>query len=407
MSERTYDLIIVGAGPAGLEMGLVAQERGLDFLILEKGAVAAHVREWGFVELFSPWSMNTSELGRKASDTAGVALEKLMTGRELADTYLQPIAETLGDRILPFRTVVGIGREGSYKNRLIGDARRADLRFRLLVEDGKRAEIEFFARSVVDASGAYGRHRWMGPGGTPAVGERRASEHIHYHPIDLTDQAEHWQDQRLLIVGAGYSACTMLEQCQRLADAGTPLTVDWVVSTSPPPVAVADDDPLPYREELGRLANRLATEPPAWMRFHPEATVAKIDRIDEDGNTLAVHLARKGKIDSTIEVGHVFAMIGYVPDRDLYAELQVHECWATSGPMKMAASLLAQSGGDCLTIESGGPELLVNPEPGFFILGAKSYGRNNQFLMQRIQEQVAGVVGHLEQRLQTKTASRD
>jgi hypothetical protein len=44
--------------------------------------------------------------------------------------------------------------------------------------------------------------------------------------------------------------------------------------------------------------------------------------------------------------------------------------WSTSG-----------SGGDCLAQTSHGPETLTNPEPGFFILGAKSYGRNSQFLM--------------------------
>jgi len=50
--------------------------------------------------------------------------------------------------------------------------------------------------------------------------------------------------------------------------------------------------------------------------------------------------------------------------------------------MKLSAALLAASGaGDCLTQQPTGPETLVNPGPGFFILGAKSYGRNSQFLL--------------------------
>jgi hypothetical protein len=39
--------------------------------------------------------------------------------------------------------------------------------------------------------------------------------------------------------------------------------------------------------------------------------------------------------------------------------------------------------------------VLTNPEPGFFILGAKSYGRNNTFLMRVGWEQVAEVFGLL------------
>jgi hypothetical protein len=67
----------------------------------------------------------------------------------------------------------------------------------------------------------------------------------------------------------------------------------------------------------------------------------------------------------------------------------VHECYATCGPIKLAAALIGESGGgDCLAQAGHGPETLVNPEPGFFILGSKSYGRNSQFLLRVGWEQV-------------------
>ncbi len=40
---------------------------------------------------------------------------------------------------------------------------------------------------------------------------------------------------------------------------------------------------------------------------------------------------------------------------------------------------------------SHGPETLVNPEPDFFILGSKSYGRNSTFLMRVGWQQVDDV----------------
>jgi len=38
--------------------------------------------------------------------------------------------------------------------------------------------------------------------------------------------------------------------------------------------------------------------------------------------------------------------------------------------------------------EGHGPDTLVNPEPGSFILGSKSYGRNSQLLLRAGWEQV-------------------
>ena len=79
----------------------------------------------------------------------------------------------------------------------------------------------------------------------------------------------------------------------------------------------------------------------------------------------------------------------------MYRQLQVHECYATSGPMNLAAALLASSSADCLTQESQGVEALKNPEPDFFILGSKSYGRNTTFLLRVGWDQVDEVFGLL------------
>ena len=48
-------------------------------------------------------------------------------------------------------------------------------------------------------------------------------------------------------------------------------------------------------------------------------------------------------------------------------------------------------GDDCLKQTSCGPDTLRNPEPDFYILGAKSYGRNSHFLLRIGFEQVREV----------------
>jgi hypothetical protein len=59
--------------------------------------------------------------------------------------------------------------------------------------------------------------------------------------------------------------------------------------------------------------------------------------------------------------------------------------------MSLAAALLKQTGGDCLTITVPGPALLKTPEPNFYILGAKSFGRNSNFLLRTGFDQVRDV----------------
>ncbi len=50
---------IVGAGPVGLAAAAHLLERGLTPIVLEAGDSVAHsVREWGHVQLFSPWQYN-------------------------------------------------------------------------------------------------------------------------------------------------------------------------------------------------------------------------------------------------------------------------------------------------------------------------------------------------------------
>ena len=66
--------------------------------------------------------------------------------------------------------------------------------------------------------------------------------------------------------------------------------------------------------------------------------------------------------------------------------------------MALAAALLAARAGagdappDCLDQVSHGPDTLKNPEPDFYILGAKSYGRNAYFLLRLGHAQIEDVM---------------
>ena len=53
---------------------------------------------------------------------------------------------------------------------------------------------------------------------------------------------------------------------------------------------------------------------------------------------------------------------------------------------------------DCLDQGGHGIDALRSPEPDFFVLGSKSYGRNNTFLLKVGFEQVDDVFAHLRAR---------
>ena len=56
--------------------------------------------------------------------------------------------------------------------------------------------------------------------------------------------------------------------------------------------------------------------------------------------------------------------------------------------MKLAAALSGQASADCLDQQATGASSLITPEPNFYILGAKSYGRNSKFLISVGLEQI-------------------
>jgi hypothetical protein len=74
--------------------------------------------------------------------------------------------------------------------------------------------------------------------------------------------------------------------------------------------------------------------------------------------------------------------------------------------MNLSAALLGAAGdgtADCLAQASHGVAALRVPEPNFFVLGMKSYGRNSTFLLRVGYEQVDEVVNAYSQDIRRST----
>jgi threonine dehydrogenase-like Zn-dependent dehydrogenase len=392
-------IAILGAGPIGLEAALYARFLGYQVAIYEQGTeVAAAVQAWGHVKMFTPFGMNRSPLGLAALAAQDEAYrppadDELLTGRQWRERYLVPLSQTdlLADHLRLGQRVLRVGKEQLLKGELVGDEQRGDWPFRLLVRDRQGLERIDEADVVIDASGVFcGPTAWLGDGSIPAVGEMELTDRgaIEHSLPDLRGaDRKFYTGQHTLLVGAGYSAATNLVALAALAKEEPGTRVTWItrrpLAESPDaalrgPILVIADDRLPERDELARQANALAVDPSLNVTHLPETSVHAVSRTDADG-PFQVRLI--GRHADTLSCDRIIANVGFRPDRQIYEELLVHECYASHGPMKLAAILLSQVSADCLDQQACGPQTLITPEPHFYILGAKSYGRNSKFLL--------------------------
>ena len=394
MSKRR--IAVIGGGPIGLEAALEGARRGFEVVVYEDGRVGEHLRRFGHVGLFTPFGMNSTPASRARLVAEGTTLpseDALLTASELVDRYLAPLAALPELRpALHERTrVTHVGREGIPKTRgiaAVGDESRAKRSFLLRVATAGGAMRLERADIVLDASGVYGTPNGTGPGGLPALGEESLGDRAdRWIPSLLGADRERYRGRRVLLIGDGHSAATALLELDALAAerGGGPAHVDWVRRDRGPgaPFVEVPDDPLPARRALASRASAIARSA-AWLERHPGATV---EEYVTGPKGVRVTLREASRGSRTVEVDRVLALTGYRPDLELCRELQIHLCYASEAPMKLASAILTASlsspagAGDCLKQTSHGAETLQNPEPDVYVLGAKSYGRNPLFLL--------------------------
>jgi thioredoxin reductase len=355
-------LAVLGAGPIGLEAALYARSLQLPVTVYERGRVGEHLRRWGHVRLFSPFGMNATPLGRAAllADKSRPELPAdgdCITGREHVARYLEPLTQSaaLRDSLRPGVQVVQLGRRELLRDDLPGDARRAQQPFRLLLRDAKGRETIEEADVVLDCTGTYGRHRWLGEGGIPAAGEIAAEAQIMYGlPDVLGEKKADYAGRSVLVVGGGFSAATTVCHLATLGEQNGSTWVVWLArGGNSQPIKRMPADPLRERDRLAVRANTLATRGEGNVEFHAHSAVQSVEWLGPDkGFKVTARCAGRTR---TWDVERVVGNVGYAPDLGLHRELHVPE--GSVGAAQRAA------------------------EPNFYVLGAKSYGRNSSFLL--------------------------
>ncbi len=365
-------IAIIGAGPIGLETALYARYLGYDVDIYEAGAALEHVRRWQHVRMFTPWSDNVSTLGMAAiraqdPDWQPAPEDAVLLGHEMLERYWQPLAESdlIVDNLHLHTRVVSIGRPHMLKHELPGDEARGDDNFILLLRTKDGHERLATADVVIDTSGVLSQPNAAGQGGIFAPGELSLRERIERHIPDVHGaQRAAYQGRRVLVIGDGHSAATTVVA---LAALDPRPTVIWVtryelLASATGPLDEHPDDPLAERRTLIQTANRLASSSELGVEHLSGTLLAAIEYLAESDR---FRIEMVGLHAGTIEVDRIIANVGFSPDLGLFETLQVRTSHLTSGVEQPNA----------------GPAALVLPEPNFYLLGAKSFGRDSRFFI--------------------------
>jgi thioredoxin reductase len=365
-------IAIIGAGPIGLEAGLYARRLGLHVTIYERGEIGEYLGRWGHVRLFTPFGMNTSPLGldeiRKEHPQHHLpAASDLLSGIDFREAYLSPLALTsaLCGGIQVKTEVLHIGRAGLLKTDPANEPKRLTAPFRILVREPNNSERMDEADVILDCSGTYSRHRWLGEGGIPAIGEIAGEKHIAYGVDDVSGAKKAmYAGKSTLVIGGGYSAATTVCALTSLAEHNAATWVIWVTrGPRGTPLPRNPSDPFRERDRLAARANALATRGEGNLEYHAQTVIDAIESHSQDRGFRVT--GRIGGEPIIWEVERVIANVGYVPENTFCRELHVFEPDRT-----MAVRQL---------------------EPNYFILGAKSSGRDSRFLLRMGLDQIREV----------------
>jgi thioredoxin reductase (NADPH) len=341
-----YDLVVVGAGPAGLATAIAAKKRNLSCLVLEKGAVVNTLLHFptNMVFFTTPELLEIGGLPFVTPYDKPTRLESLRYYRRVVDTYA--LAIDLDETVES--VAVGEGVEDAGETRETHSAREAgNVEARTLVvrtHSVRRGERRIRARSVVIATGAYDLPNLVGIPGEdlPHVSHYYSESHPYYR-------------KRVIVVGGANSTADAALDLYR---SGAHVTIVHRRPEFSASIKYWVKPDLENRIKEGSIAARM------------EAHVTAI-------TPATVTIAQQGRSEE-LPADAVFLLTGYHSDTTLFEHTGIHF--------------------DRLTLTPDfDPETFETNVPGLYVVGQVTTGRqsgrifieNGRFHGERVVEVIA------------------
>ncbi|MGZ3443168.1 MAG: flavoprotein, partial [Polyangia bacterium] len=116
---------------------------------------------------------------------------------------------------------------------------------------------------------------------------------------------------------------------------------------------------------------------------------AQVEALSAAGDELVVTLSG----DRRVVVDEIVALTGYRPDSAMLSELAAELSPSTEGAARLQRAIANVT--DCLSVPKVSARDLESGEPGFALVGHKSYGRSRAFLLQTGLQQLETIVAAL------------
>ncbi len=256
---KIFDLIIVGAGPCGLACGIEAQQKGLSYLVIDKGSITESIRRYPTNMIFFSTSENI-EIGNVPFVSMG-----MRPTRTEALKYYRKVTEHQKLSLKLFTRIESIRNRDKY--------------FELYAKG-----VSFYARKLILATGYYDVPRYLHVPGEDLP-------HVsHYY-----DEAYKYTRMKVVVVGGANSA---IESSLDLYRNGADVTL------------VHKYDTLDHRAKywiVPDLENRIKKEE---VKAHFNSIVTEIT----DRNVEIKHIPT-GETE-LLRADFVFLMTGYRPDAE-------------------------------------------------------------------------------------------
>ncbi|WP_066290476.1 NAD(P)-binding domain-containing protein [Bacillus sp. FJAT-29937] len=393
-NEDKLPIAIIGAGPVGLSAAAHLVSRGESFFLLEGGnQVGSNILTWGHIRLFSPWRYNIDKAAKGLLDKSNWKhpdLEELPTGKELVEKYLEPLSNL--SEIKPFihlnTKVISIGKKDTDKMKALN---RENIPFIIHAKSNGTYKT-YEARAVIDATGTWGNPNPAVSSGIWLNEEKSLHDQIFYGiPNVLGKEKERYANKRIAVIGGGHSAINTLLDLANLKESFPKTEIIWIMRRLQVEDAYGGEekDALAARGELGSRIHSLVDDQK--IKVITPFLIQMVKRFQEG---ITITGIQSGEERSLAGINEMIVNTGSRPDLTIINEIRLSIDSSTES-VNALAPLIDPNIHSCGTVRPHGEKELRQPDKGFYIVGAKSYGRAPTFLMATGYEQVRSVVANL------------